>query len=476
AEADLESYLPGLAVALDDFAAHMLATSSHGAALVATQHAVQTYRALVEVNPDAYLPGLAAALSSLADQHAARKQHDTALIPAQHAAEIYRGLAETSPEVHFASLVMALKNLTCQLAALGRISAAADVYTGCIEVFTGSPALSDTLIIERAGFHLSHGDGATGLRELVTLLTLDDGQTPDPVVLAARTALRAQCLRDCAAVHRSWRSVTGSEPPDWLAVTAAQIGLVTEWITAPSWAESRDFFAAHAEELLDPSVTVVLDELRTVAAARVELHRRLLDGVRTGSLAATYRPLLLRDLLTDWVGLTDWRDSQSFAEEHAADLLTVEAEVALIHLGDPLGTYVHLALLRLARRDGIKAAYACVTDRQATADRMRRALAEVEPDPIAELAALEGQVFGEQFTAAVHLFMAALLMGEAVTDFTKLEELAERAAPADRRRATAEIAALIKRCPDRAEQFGTLPPILLSAGTDSVGRKSRPRK
>ncbi len=461
AEANLELYLPGLATALDDFTAHMLATGGHSAALVTTQHAVQTYRTLVEVNSDAYLPGLAAALSSLAAQHAERKQHDTALIPAQHAAEIYCRLAEKSSEIYFAPLVMALKNLTSQLAALDQIPAAIDVYTNCVKIFAGSMALSDTLIIERAGFHLNHGDASTGLRELVTLLTLADGQTPDSVALAARTVLRAQCLRDSAAVHHTWRSVAGSEPPDWLAITAAQIGLVTEWITAPSWAESRDFLAAHAEELLDHSATVVLDELMPVAAARVELHRHLLDGVRNGSLEAAYRPLLLRDLMNDWVSVEDWHDSQSFAEEHAPELLTVEAEVALIHLGDPLGTYVHLALLRLARRDGIQAAYACVTDRQAAADRMRRALAEVDPDPISELAALEGQVFGERFTAAVHLFVAALLMGEAVTDFTKLEELAARANPADRRRVTAEIEALISRFPERAEQFGLLPQILL---------------
>ncbi|MGH3932141.1 MAG: hypothetical protein ACRDTF_19440, partial [Pseudonocardiaceae bacterium] len=328
AETDLESYLPGLAAALDDFTAHMLATNGHGAALVATQHAVQTYRTLVDVNPEPYLPGLAAALSSLAHQHAERKQHDTALIPAQHAAEIYCRLAEKSPESYFTHLVMALKNLTCQLAALDRISAAVDVYTNCVEIFagstarSGSTALGDTLIIERAGFHLNHGDGSTGLRELVTLLTLANGQTPDSVALTARAVLRAQCLRDSAAVHRTWRSVTGSEPPDWLAITAAQIGLVTEWITAPSWAESRDFLAAHAEELLDHSATVVLDELMPVAAARVELHRHLLDGVRNSSVEAAYRPLLLRDLLTDWVRMEDWQDSRSFAEEHATDLLS----------------------------------------------------------------------------------------------------------------------------------------------------------
>ena len=74
------------------------------------------------------------------------------------------------------------------------------------------------------------------------------------------------------------------------------------------------------------------------------------------------------------------------------------------------------------------------------ADRMRRAFAEVEADPIAELAALEGQIFGERFTAAAHLTVAASLMGEVVIDPTRLEELAEEADPADRQRVAAEIA------------------------------------
>lgn len=469
AETNPEFYLPGLAAALCDFVVHLLAVGSREAALITTRHAVDTYRALVDANPT-YLPGLAAALGSLAAQHGDLGQHDVALIPAQEAAEICLRLTEASAEIYFNHLVMSLKSLTYHLAVLDRISAAVDVYTSCIETFAAAPAARDALIIERAGFHINHGDASNGLRQLVTLLTLDDGQTPDPVILAARNALRAHRFRDPAAVNRVWQTVTGTEQPDWLELTLAQIGLVTEWVTAPSWTESRDFFAAHAEELLDHPAALVLDELALVAAARVELHQHLLDGVRELGLEAAYRPLLLRDLLTDWIKLQDWQDSRSFAEEHATDLLTVEAEVALIHLGNPIGTLVHVALLRLARRDGFRAAYTCVTDRQMAADRMRRALAEVEPDPIAELAALEGQVFGERFTAAAHLAVAASLMGEVVIDDTKLEELAEQADPADRQRVAAEIADLISRVPDRAELFGALPEILLSPNALRDGR------
>lgn len=469
AEVDPEFYLPGLAAALCDLVTHLLTVGSTEAALITTQHAVDTYRALVDANPE-YLPGLAAALGSLAAQHGDLGQHDVALIPALEAADICQRLTETSAEVYFTHLVVSLQSLTRHLAALDRISAAVDVYTRCIETFAASPATRDALIIERAEFHIYRGDASTGLRELVTLLTLDDGQTPDTIVLAARNVLRAHRFRDSAAVNRIWQEITGTGQPDWLSLTLAQIGLVTEWITAPNWAASRDFFAAHAGELLDPPATVVLDELALVAAAQVELHRHLLNGVRELGLEASYRPMLLRDLVTDWIKLQDWQDSRSFAEEHAADLLSVEAEVALIYLGDPLGTLVHVALLRLARRDGFSAAYACVTDRQMAADRMQRALADVQPDPIAELAALEGQVFGERFTAAAHLAVAASLMGEVVIDPARLEELAEGADPADRQRVAAEIADLISRVPDRAELFGTLPEILLSPDVLNGGR------
>jgi hypothetical protein len=470
AETDPESALPGLAVALDDFAAHLFAVGSREAGLFVTQQTVETYRALVDANPTTYLPGLAAALGGLAAAHAELKQHEAALTPALESAEICLWLTETSAEVYFTHLVAALRNLTRHLAVLDRISAAIDVYTSCIETFAASPAPRDALIIERAEFHINHGDSATGLHQLITLLTLDDGQTPDPVMLAARNFLRAHRSRDPAAVNRAWQAITGAEQPDWLTLTAAQIGLVTEWITVQGWAESKDFFVAHAGELLEPSATVVLDELALVAAAQVELHRHLLDGIRELGLAAAYRPLLLRDLLTDWMKLSDWQQSRSFAEVHAKDLLTVEAEVALIHFGNPIGTLVHVALLRLARREGFRAAYACVTDRQMAADRMRRALTEVDPDPIAELAALEGQVFGERFVAAAHLAAAASLMGEVVIDPTKLVELAEQADPADRQRVATEIADLMSRVPGQAERFDALPQILLSPDVPSGGQ------
>ncbi|MGH3765961.1 MAG: hypothetical protein ACRDTX_12565 [Pseudonocardiaceae bacterium] len=475
AEVDPEFYLPGLAAALCDFVAHLLTMDDPDAALITTRHAVDTYRALVDADTATYLPGLAAVLGSLAAQHGERNEHEAALIPAQEAADICQLLTETSTEVYFTQFVVSLQHLTDHLAALDRSPTAVQIYTEYIETFAAAPLPRDALIIERAEFRINHGAVSTGLRELVTLLTLDDGQTPEAILLAARNALRAYRFRDAATVDRVWQGITGTEQPDWMSLTLAQIGLVTEWITAANWKESRDFFAAHALELRGQPTTVVLDELALVAAARVELHRHLLDGIRDRGLDPTYRPLLLRDLLTEWVALQDWHDSRSFAEQHATDLLTTEAEAALFHLGNPLGTLVHVALLRLARREGFRAAYACATDRQTAADRMQRALSEVEPDPIAELAALEGHVFGERFIAAAHLALAASLMGEVVIDHARLEELAGQADRADRQQVADEIAELLRRVPDRAELVGALPAFLLSPTAPADATTSRNR-
>ncbi|MGH4018639.1 MAG: tetratricopeptide repeat protein [Pseudonocardiaceae bacterium] len=461
AEANPRAYVPDLAMSLHNLAAQLAEMGQHQAALDPVERAADIYQVLAEDDPEAYVPNLARSLNNLAVYLSEVGPRQAALVPARHAADMYRVLTELDPTVYLTDLVTSLNNLAVHLAALDRISDAVDAYTTCIDTFAATPGTRDPLIIERAGFHVSHGDAPTGLRELATLLTSDGTGTPEAIVLAARNALRGHRAQHPLAVDRAWRAVSGSEPPEWLALTAEQICIVVEWIVAPTWAESKRFFAAHAEELLAHPAAVALDELELLVAPRAGQHRYLLDDVRERGIEAAYRPLLLKDLLTDWISAENWQDSRSFAEEHATDLLTTEAEVMLARLGHPTEILVHLAVLRFARREGFGAAYACVTDRRLAADRMQRALAEAECDPIAEVAAFEGQIFGERFTSAVHFVVAASLTGEAMTDTSKLTELAAQADLADLQRVTAEITELIGRVPEHAELLGALTGALL---------------
>ncbi len=461
ARADPPAYVADLATSLHDLAHQLAELGRHQAALAPVQEAADAYEVLAEADPEAYLPKLARSRNNLAVYLSEVGQRPASLVPARQAVDIYRGLTALHPVAHFTDLVTSLNNLAIHLAALDRISDAVDAYTTCIDALATTPGTRDPLIIERAGFHVRHGDAPTGLRELVRLLTSDGTGTPEAIVLAARNALRGHRAQHALAVDRAWWEVSGTEAPEWLALTAAHTRLVGEWIVTPTWAESKRFFAAHVEQLLAHPAAVALEELYLLVTPRAGRYRYLLDDVRERGIDAAYRPLLLEDLLTDWISVENWQDSRRFAEEHATELLTNEAEVMLGRLGHPTAIVVHLAVLRFARREDIAAAYACVTDRRLAADRMQRALAEAECDPIAEVATFEGQVFGERLTSAVHFVVAASLAGEAITDISPLAELAVQTDPAVRQRLMAEITELIDRAPQHAELLGALTGVLL---------------
>ncbi|MGH3565709.1 MAG: hypothetical protein ACRDRH_06690 [Pseudonocardia sp.] len=456
-----EVYLPGLGVVVRQLATKLAELGQYEIALAPARQAVNIYRILVAANAVTYVPFLAMALNDHAVYLAVVGQRESALALGAEAADAFHVLTETDPVGYLPHLVTSLNNLAGYLAGLDLISDGVDVYTGSIDAFAGSPTVRDALVIERAGFHVRHGDPPTGFGELAALLGSDETDTPDALVLAARKVLREHRQRDAVEVDRAWWAVNRVEPPEWLSLTPEQITVVVEWITAPTWRESKSYLEGRAEELLVDAAFVALEELLLLVGPRAERHLEVLDEVIAVGIDPAYRPLLLEDLVMDWISAADWQESRSFAGRHAAELITHEAETALIRLGHPTATVVHLAVLGLARHDGLQAAYDCVTDRRSAADRMRRALAQAEPNTIAQLALLEGRVFGESFTAAAHLAVAGSLVGEPINDTTRLEELAEQADVAERQRVTAEIAELINQAPEHAQHLTPLTQILL---------------
>ncbi len=467
-----EVYLPELAVTVHQLATKLVELGQHETALAPVRKAVSIYRVLSEANPTTYLPFLAMVLNDHAVYLSAIEQREPALAPGAEAVDIFRVLTETDPTAFLQHLVTSLTNLTSHLAGLDRLSDGVDVYTTCVDAFAESPSVRDALIIERAGFHVRHGDPPTGFRELAGLLGSDetDTDTPDAIVLAARNALRGHRHRNARDVDQAWWTVNRTGPPDWLSLTPEQINIVTTWITAPTWRQSKSYLAAHEKELTAAWAFVAIEELLLLVAPLAERHLELLEEIIVAGVDTAYQPLLLEDLVKDWMGAANWQESRSFAEEHATELITYEAETALIGLGNATATMVHLAVLGLARQDGLEAAYDCVTDRRFAADRMRRALDEAESNTIVALAMLEGRVFGESFAAAAHLAVAGSLAGAPMSDTTRLEELAEQAGAAERQRVTAEIAELIGRVPEHAGRLGSLPKILLP----EVPRRSHP--
>ena len=64
------------------------------------------------------------------------------------------------------------------------------------------------------------------------------------------------------------------------------------------WVGSKDFFAAHVEELLAPPATIALEEMRLLVSPRADQHQLLLEDIRERGIDAAYRPLLLRDRIS----------------------------------------------------------------------------------------------------------------------------------------------------------------------------------
>ncbi|CAN5276425.1 hypothetical protein BH18ACT9_BH18ACT9_20750 [soil metagenome] len=456
-----EVYLPDLGMLVHQLATKLAELGQHEVALAPIQRAVSIYRILADANPTAYLPFLTMALNDHGVYLAATGQHDEALGPGAEAVDAFHVLTQMDPAAWLPNLVTALNNLASYLAGLDRISDGVDVYTACIEGFTESLDVRGALSIERSGFHVRHGDPPTGFRELVTLIGADETDTPDALVLAARNMVRGHYHRNASDVDDAWRTVHQTESPDWLTLPQEQITVTLGWIGAPTWTLSKSYFAAHQEELLTDSTFIALEELLLLGGPRAERHLGLLEEIMEVGVDAAYRLLLLEDLVSDWVNAANWQESRSFAGKHVTELFTREAERALVRIGQGPTTVIHLAVLGLARQDGLQVAYDCVTDRRFAADRMQRALVDGESNTIAQLALLEGQVFGESFAAAAHLAVAGSLAGEPMADPAKLEELAEQADVTERQRVTTEIAELITRIPEHAGRLRSLPEILL---------------
>jgi len=120
AEEKPETYLPLMAVGLNNKGVMLSALGRHEEALKATEEAVEIHRELAERNPEAYLPDLAMSLSNLGAKYSYLGRHEEALKATEEAVELYRELAARNPEAYLPDLAGSLNNLGSDLSALGR--------------------------------------------------------------------------------------------------------------------------------------------------------------------------------------------------------------------------------------------------------------------------------------------------------------------------------------------------------------------
>ncbi|MEI7033856.1 tetratricopeptide repeat protein [Streptomyces pratensis] len=477
------AFRPELAAALEGLAGHLNRSGDTTAGLRAAKEAVGLRRELTAQHPEAHRCGLAAALRTLAESLAGAGRRDEALAPAREAVDLlrapgdaslpglarslralgahlelngdaegaveafreavalHRSLGPAGPGASDASLVSALDDLGRALGRAGEHAAAIQEFDATAKEFAGArPATARRLAVERNVFLLRCPAPwpTTGVRELVTLLDreADGGGGADAVTVRARQALRA--YDDIAAVHTVWEEETFTPVPDWLTLRPRTVERVSSWMFAPDWPRSRDFWSRNADVLGSEEAATALEELAVLDPRGAQRHAALREAVLVHGVTAAYDPLILSEQLAEWVACADWDQSRAFLQEHPRLLSARPCEA-----DTPLA---HIAVLDVARTEGLDAAYRLVEDRSALQAYVDRALEAGDCTALMHAGGIEGQVYGDRLSSLTHAQVALVLSGEAEGfDPDDLAALLHRAPEETRARLLRETAAVSTR-------------------------------
>ncbi|MDK0519064.1 tetratricopeptide repeat protein [Streptomyces sp. ML-6] len=390
-----------LAGSLGTLAQNLADTGSRKEALAPARESVRILRGLVDGAGGALLPELALALQNLSRHLGMNQDVAGAVDAAREAVAAHRTLARENPGAFGNALVSALAELTRALVRADDRASVIREFDEVVEEFaTAHPATARRLGVERSVFLLGcPGPRASaGVRGLVSFLDGDDGA--DSVTVRARRALRA--FGDTGSVRTVWEEETFTPAPAWLALSPEILDLAGSWMFAADWSRSRDFWSQNARALSGEEAVTALEELAFLDPRTARRHIALREAVLAHGVTAAYDPLILGEQLADWVDCADWAESRAFLRDHPRLLHTAPSE------DTPLA---HVAVLEVARTEGVDAAYRLVEDRDALQAYVERALAAGDGNALMHAAAVEGQVFDDKLSSLAHAQAAMVLSG-----------------------------------------------------------------
>ncbi|AXE77521.1 tetratricopeptide repeat protein [Streptomyces atratus] len=429
-----------LAGSLGTLAQNLADTGSRKEALVPAEEGVRLLRGLVDELSSAHLPDLALALQNFSKHLGRNQDAEGAVSTAQEAVAAYRTLALENPGAFEKDLVSALANLARALVRTDDRASAIRQFDEVVAEFASvHPATARRLGVERSVFFLDCPDpqASIGVRELVSFLDGDsspDGGA-DVVTVRARRALRA--YSDTEAVRTAWEEETFAPAPAWLALSPETLDLVSSWMFAPNWPQSRDVWSQNAEVLSSEETATALEELALLDPRTAQQHAALREAVLVHGVTAAYDPLILAEQEAEWVDCATWAESRVFLQDHPRILQAQPSEAT------PLA---HVAVLDVARTEGLDAAYRLVEDRDALQAYVERALAAGDGNALLHAAAIEGQVFDDRLSSLAHA-QAGMVLSGVVEDIEpdELATLLPRAPEETRARLLREILALSVR-------------------------------
>ncbi|MFJ2413971.1 tetratricopeptide repeat protein [Streptomyces brevispora] len=399
------SLRPALASSLSTLAQNLADTGSRKEAPAPAAECVRLLRVLVDEHGSTHLPDLAHSLQSLSRHLGVNQDDEGAVSAAREAVAVYRTLALENPRAFERALVSALADLARALVRTDDRASAIRQFDEAVAEFTSAhPATARRLGVERSIFLLDcpAPQASIGVRELVSFL--DGGSAPeggaDVVTVRARRALRA--CGDAEAVRAVWEEVTLAPAPAWLALSPQTLTLVSSWMFAPNWPQSRDVWSRNAEVLGSEEAATALEELALLDLRTALRHAALREAVLVHGVTAAYDPPILAEQLAEWVDCGTWAESRAFLQDHPRILQVQPPEAT------PLA---HVAVLEVARTEGLDAAYRLVEDRDALQTYVDRALAAGDGNALMHAAAVEGQVFDDKLSSLTHAQAGMVLSG-----------------------------------------------------------------
>ncbi|MFE5796873.1 tetratricopeptide repeat protein [Streptomyces sp. NPDC056503] len=248
ADADPDTYEPGLASALTNLGMLLSAAGRHEEALDAARESVEILRRPAASDPDLVESLLPAALISLGGCLSGAGREAEALAPALEAVALFRPLAESDPGAHTVGLASALDGLAVALAQAGRYREALGPARECEEI---NRRLAGT---DPAAYASDHASAAARLSGILV-----------------RVGRREEAVTPAQQAVDTYRPLAETNP----AAYASDLGVALSDLGRSLWAAGR------REEALD------------LARESVELARRLFEADPD-----THAPALAQELST----------------------------------------------------------------------------------------------------------------------------------------------------------------------------------
>jgi hypothetical protein len=399
------AFLNDLAMSLSNLGIRYSGVGRRADAVVPTERAVEIYEVLAEENP-AFLNDLAMSLSNLGAFYSVVGRRADAVAPIERAVEIYEVLAGEN-SVFLDALAMSLNNLGNRYSEVGTPDKGPQRWTEVLARFAADPAA----VVLRLGRSRDDDEFDEAVVDVLEAHAIDPTTNPE-LTAQLRAKARSVRERDPERFDARWSQAAG-QPPAWLLLDDDTLRAAADWITTPTWSESRAFLTANADRLLSDHGKTALAELALASGGDpiVTEHERILQAAREHGIDEVYRPLLVLDTIDAWLEIEDLDDSQRFLIDHHDDLTTPDAAENLAEQN----ALVHYALATLARDGPADRAYELLQAPDELPVALAAARREGAPEQlhaIALLARAAARTGDQEALAAIHLAIALVLAGD----------------------------------------------------------------